>query len=170
MPCEQFSVNNPPLDARSGPYNTLEECQQNCVDSPPPQLFNLARCNSQTSLCNMVQLPLTNLSPLNTCQEITTGAACGSIDQYIVPMTTTGNADESYVIICQDDIDSGPYGFSQEFLNAPSNYTNLPPGHSGWNGTGVNDCVYLMRLYSPVEDGDYCDRVHLDLWLTVPYL
>lgn len=30
MPCEQFSVNNPPLNPKSGPYNTLEECQAGC--------------------------------------------------------------------------------------------------------------------------------------------
>jgi hypothetical protein len=34
MPCEQFSVNNPPLNSISGPYNTLAECQQGCDDSP----------------------------------------------------------------------------------------------------------------------------------------
>jgi hypothetical protein len=30
MPCEQFPINNPPLNAISGPYNTLAECEQGC--------------------------------------------------------------------------------------------------------------------------------------------
>jgi hypothetical protein len=30
MPCEQFFVNNPPLNPVSGPYNSLEECEQGC--------------------------------------------------------------------------------------------------------------------------------------------
>jgi hypothetical protein len=35
MPCQQFPINNPPLNAISGPYNTLAECQQGCGCSGP---------------------------------------------------------------------------------------------------------------------------------------
>jgi hypothetical protein len=33
MACQQFPVNNPPLNAISGPYNTLSDCEQGCVVS-----------------------------------------------------------------------------------------------------------------------------------------
>jgi hypothetical protein len=37
MPCQQFSLNNPPLNAISGPYNSLEECNQGCSGCPSGQ-------------------------------------------------------------------------------------------------------------------------------------
>jgi hypothetical protein len=106
--------------------------------------------------CSSVPEDLCTLNPTGTCRKYNTGQTdagqtglpCPEVDQ---PMVGS-DFDYTYVIVCCDTIGL-IFGFSQTFLNES--------GNSQYNGTGYGDCRQLMLLYSPVEEGDYCDRLNL---------
>jgi hypothetical protein len=74
------------------------------------------------------------------------------------------SSSELMVICCCGSIGDAPYCFSQEFLNNATSIVDGQPNLSIYNGSGPYDCVKLMAAYSATEEGDYCDRVHLELW------
>jgi len=106
--------------------------------------------------CDSVPQNLCTLTPTNTCWKYNagqvdagnTGLACPEVSAAEVG----SDFDYTYVIVCCDTI-GVIFGFSQTFLNENS--------LSSYNGTGYGDCRHLMFLYSPVAEGDYCDRLNV---------
>jgi hypothetical protein len=116
----------------------------------------LYRCEVSDINCSGSIQSLDTLAPLNYCASYYDGALCSVLDadtQY------TTSPEQQYVIICCGDM-AVRFAFSQEFLNSE--------GLGRYNGSGPYDCIKLMTHFSPTEDGDYCDRVHLELWNSIP--
>jgi hypothetical protein len=112
----------------------------------------LYRCEINDTNCLGSIQSLDTLTPLNYCASYFNGQLCSSLYEDIEYSTSTG---QQYVIVCCDDF-SVKHAFSQEFLNSED--------LSRYNGSGPYDCIKLMADFAPTANGDYCDRVHLELW------
>jgi hypothetical protein len=105
--------------------------------------------------CEEVPQNLCTLNPMNTCWKyVTSGSEAGNnglpCPEVTYPVVGS-DFNYTYVIVCCDTI-GNIFGFSQTFLNENS---------LSYNGTGYGDCRQLMFLYSPVNEGDYCDRLNV---------
>jgi len=106
--------------------------------------------------CDSVPQDLCTLNPTNTCWKYVTSGGEANTPGITCPEVTHpvvgSDFDHTYVIVCCDTI-GVIFGFSSSGLSEN--------GVSQYNGTGYGDCRQLMLLYSPVEEGDYCDRLNV---------
>jgi hypothetical protein len=108
-------------------------------------------CNENITGCDSEIRSLDTWDKLNTCSYFYNQVACPEYDEYY-------EVGETVVIVCCDALDI-IYAISQEALDR----RNI----STYNGSGPYDCIKVMEEFSPLGQGDYCDRVLLQLWNTV---
>ena len=122
---------------------------------------SLYYCDENAGTCASELSSLDTWDKLNTCSDLVgNGITCPDPSNNEQFFNAPG---ESVVLICCDFIGI-TYSFTQEWLNNEPSTGDGQPNLSRYNGSGPYDCIKLMAEVSQVEEGDYCDRVHLELW------
>lgn len=129
---------------------------------------SLWKCQNNT--CSESIANLCELSPLNPC-PYESFYSCSSLQFASFIGQNESGGEVPSAIFCCSDLGFG-WGFSQAFLNEQNwnlswcaNHDNKNCGYHQVND--YNRCQYLMYIYGPTENGDYCDRI--DMYINNSY-